>query len=82
MATHTTEVVSYQKLSNGQAAVVIRCCGNASTDFPHTFSFTGDAAQRAQNLQSAHGQCAQQHQAQIDSDAGLPALMEPETHNL
>jgi len=32
---HETEIVKFEKLSNGQFSITIRCCGNASTDYTH-----------------------------------------------
>jgi hypothetical protein len=70
---HTTEVVKYEKLSNGQFAVTIRCCGNASTDWSHTMAaeVAADPERRAASLAEAKQSCAALHQHALDAEAGL-----------
>lgn len=81
--THTTEVVKYEKLSNGQYSYCIRCCGNASTDSWNTLDVTSPETDRAQAMQAAHARVAQEHQASIDAQAEVAIQMgATETHNL
>lgn len=70
---HSTEVVRYEKKSNGQFAVIIRCCGNASTDHPHTMAaeVAADADKRVLSITGAREFCAKQHQAALDAEAAL-----------
>lgn len=83
MATHTTEVVEYKKLSNGQYAYCIRCCGNASTDSWQTLDAATPEADRATAIQAAHARVAQEHQAAMDAQSEVAAQMgSTETHNL
>lgn len=75
---HTTEIVKYEKLSNAQFSVVIRCCGHEDTDHPHTMAFLADPVQRAANLAEVHKFVAAQHEAALSTavefadKAGVP----------
>jgi len=60
---HSTEIIEYKKLSNGQFAVRIRCCGNESTDHWHTMVFLHDPVERAANLEKIKQLVADQHEA-------------------
>lgn len=75
--THTTEVVEYKKLSNGQFAVIIRCCGNASTDWSHTMAaeVASDSTRRTASLDTARGACSALHQHALDAEAALLSEM-------
>lgn len=70
---HSTEVVRYEKKSNGQFAVTIRCCGNASTDHPHTMAaeVAADPERRRKSMDEQREFCAQQHQHALDGEAAL-----------
>jgi len=45
MATHTAAIQEAKQLSDGQVAVRIRCCGDATTDSWHTITLTGGTPQ-------------------------------------
>lgn len=72
---HTTEIVEYKKLSNGQFSVLIRCCGNSSTDHWHTMAFVADPIQREQNLNAEREKVAMEHEAAITGEAAALGLM-------
>ncbi len=61
---HITEIVKYEKLSNGQFAVTIRCCANPASDHAHTVAaeVAGDLQKLAASLSAARDFCATQHE--------------------
>lgn len=69
--THTTEIVQYKKLSNGQFSYCVRCCGNQSTDSWHTLDFSGDPAERARALDAARQRVASEHDAAVKAEAEI-----------
>jgi len=70
---HTTEIVKYEKLSNGQFAVTIRCCANPATDHAHTVAaeLAGDGNKLAASLSAAREFCAAQHENAEKAAAAL-----------
>lgn len=70
---HTTEVIHFQKLSNGQFLAVIRCCGNASTDWPHTMAaeVVADDTKRFASIGKARTDCAALHESAIQAELKL-----------
>jgi hypothetical protein len=60
---HKTEIVKFEKLSNGQCVAVIRCCGHPDTDHAHTMNFLADKETRAAVLAEVHKFVAAQHEA-------------------
>jgi len=70
---HTTEVIHFSKLSNGQFCAVIRCCGNASTDWSHTMAaeVVADDIKRGSSIGIARQQCADLHEAAIKAESAL-----------
>ena len=44
MTTHASKLIGRKKLTDGQFAVLIRCCGDQTTDSWHTLSVTKDTA--------------------------------------
>lgn len=69
---HNTELVAWKKLSNGQHAVCIRCCGDEGTDHWHGMNLMAtdangilqpvDPTQRDANLAEMHKFVAAQHE--------------------
>lgn len=74
---HITEMVKYEKRSNGQFSVHIRCCGNAATDVAHTLdaAVAADPEKRKASLEPVHKACAALHEQAMQSEAGLVAEM-------
>lgn len=70
---HTTEIVKYEKLSNGHFAVVVRCCGNASTDWSHTMAaqVASDPHKRSASINEARQKCADLHDHAIKAEHAL-----------
>lgn len=81
---HTTEIVEYKKIANGLVSALIRCCGSASTDHWHTMavSVAADPVTRAASLAPQRDFVAAQHEAAIQSEAGLidDVMAPPVTH--
>ncbi len=75
--THTTEIVAYKKLSNGQMAVVIRCCGDASAEWTHTMAAAvlADPAKRSASIDAARQLAVKAHQERMDAEAAAVELM-------
>jgi hypothetical protein len=65
---HSTEIVAWKKLSNGQHSVCIRCCGDEGTDHWHSMSVVTpqgqpvDRALRDVNLAAVRSFVASQHE--------------------
>lgn len=82
---HTTEIIEYRKVSNGQVAARIRCCGNASTDHWHTMavSVASDPAARAASLGQQRDFVATQHDQAIQAESGMidEVNAEPKEHS-
>lgn len=70
---HTTEIVYFQKLSNGQFLAVIRCCGNASTDSPHVMAaeVVADDEKRFASIGKARQDCAELHEKALQAELKL-----------
>lgn len=70
---HTTEVIHFQKLSNGLFCAVIRCCGNASTDWSHTMAaeVVADDQKRFASIGEARQKCADLHEAAQQAELKL-----------
>jgi hypothetical protein len=70
---HTTEIVEYKKISNGQVSCLIRCCGNASTDHWHTMavSVASDPVARAASLAPQRDFVANQHEQANKAESGM-----------
>ena len=69
--THTTEIVAYKKLSNGQYSYCIRCCGNASTDSWHTMDAATDPTSRAASISAARVRVATEHEATTQAETEI-----------
>ena len=61
---HTTEIVEFKKISNGQFSYLIRCCGDQSTDHWHTLGV--NVADRIASLQVAREYVAAQHEKSLE----------------
>ena len=70
---HTTEVIHFQKLSNGQFLAMVRCCGNPSTDWPHVMAaeVLADDEKKKASIQYAREQCAKLHDAAQQAELQL-----------
>jgi hypothetical protein len=70
---HSTEIVEVKKLSNGQVAAKIRCCGDASTDHWHTMAVqvASDPETRKASLDPQRQFVAEQHEHAIKAAEGL-----------
>lgn len=70
---HSTEVVEYKKLSNGQFSVKIRCCGNASTDWTHTMAadVAADSVKRATSIDAARVNASNLHEKAMLAENAL-----------
>jgi len=70
---HATEIVEVKKLSNGQVAAKIRCCGDASTDHWHTMAVqvASDLDSRKASLDPIRQFVAEQHEHAIKAADGL-----------
>lgn len=78
---HTTEIIRYEKLSNGQFAVIIRCCGNAGTDHAHTMAVSQSAEDRAKSIAGARAAVAKQHEDAIQAEMHVIGMLGSiETH--
>ena len=75
--THTTEIVGYKKLSNGQMNVVIRCCGDPSTDWNHTMAaeVLATPEKRSKSIDAARQLAVKAHQERVDAEAAAVSLM-------
>ena len=74
---HTSRIVAKKKLADGQIAVLIQCCDDATHQSWHTFSVTKDTqttdltawlAERQQHVQDGHA-------AALAVDAHLDSLI-------
>lgn len=74
---HTTEIVGYEKLSNGQFAVYIRCCGNASTEYRHTMagSVMASPQKRKASIKGARLRAVEEHENSLKAEAAAVELM-------
>ena len=74
---HVAAVVEKKKLSDGQIAVCLRCCADATTDSWHTLSITAEStpADLTAWLDSRKAAVEALHQAHQDADAALQNLM-------
>lgn len=70
---HATEIVEVKKLSNGQVAAKIRCCGDASTDHWHTMAVqvASDPDSRKASIDPVRQFVADQHEHAINAADGL-----------
>lgn len=70
---HSTEVVSFKKLSSGKFSLTVRCCGNASTDWPHemTAEDLADDDKRFASITKARQDCADLHEAAQQAESKL-----------
>jgi hypothetical protein len=61
---HTTEIVRWEKKGNAIVEYVIRCCGNASTDWAHPMavSVASDPDKKKSSLDEARQKCAALHE--------------------
>ena len=70
---HITDIVKYEKLSNGQVSIVVRCCGNAHTDYSHVMAV--EVAANSETLKAsingARERCAVLHQQAQDSETNM-----------
>lgn len=71
---HTTELIGSRKISNGQFAIDILCCGEHA--HPHTIGseVMNNPAKLAQSIQYAHTQAAADHAAANALESDLEAL--------
>lgn len=70
---HVTEVVGFKKLSSGKFSLMIRCCGNPSTDWPHemTAEDVADDEKRFASIGEARQKCAELHEAAQQAEQKL-----------
>lgn len=73
MANHTTEIVHFQKLSNGQFLAMVRCCNNPSTDWPHVMAaeVLADDEKKKASISFAKQKCAELHEAAQKAELSL-----------
>ena len=69
---HTTQVVKMEKINSSQWVATIRCCNDASTDFPANMadSVVADPKEKKRSLGEAHKIAADNHQKMLDAEAG------------
>lgn len=74
---HTTEVVEYKKLSNGQFAICVRCCGNAGTDSRQTMvaSVMAVKKQRDALIKKLRARVSEEHELALKAEAAAVELM-------
>ena len=74
---HQTEIVGYKKINNGQFAVCIRCCGNASTDSWHTMAANvmADPKKRKDSIKAARARTAKAHGDALKAEEAAIELM-------
>ena len=74
---HETEIVEYKKLSDGQFAVKVRCCGDEQHDSWHTVDAKVllDPAAYVASLSAHRARVATDHQASILAENVLKALV-------
>ena len=74
---HTTEIVEFKKLSNGQFAICIRCCGNPSTDSWHTMAadVMATSKKKKESVGLAQKKVAKEHDDAIKAEAAAIELM-------
>ena len=80
---HQTEIVGYEKISNGQFAVYFRCCGNALTEYRHTMAGTvmADPKKRKASIKAARLRTAKEHDDALKAEeAGIEIMGKKETH--
>lgn len=70
---HSTEIVHFQKLSNGQFLATVRCCNNPSTDWPHVMAaeVVADDAKKLASIADARKKCADLHEAAQQAELKL-----------
>lgn len=61
---HTTEIVKWEKKGSAIVEYVIRCCGVASTDWPHPMAVSvgADPERKKASLDEARQKCAELHE--------------------
>ena len=66
---HTVEITNHKQLSNGQLAVLGRCCGDDSTQSWHTMAsaVVTDPTKLQDSLNWFHNRVATEHEAMIQS---------------
>ena len=74
---HTTELVGYKKLSNGQFAVCIRCCGNPASDSWHAMAASVMAVkkQRDASIKKQRVRVSEEHENSLKAEAAAVELM-------
>lgn len=74
---HHTEIVGYKKVNNGQFAVCIRCCGNASTDSWHAMAASVMAVkkQREASIKKQRVRVSEEHELALKAEAAAVELM-------
>jgi len=74
---HETEVKKVEKLDNGQWVIVIRCCANPSTDYPHTVDagVMADPAKKLQSITDARLRAAHEHENDLLAEQASMELL-------
>lgn len=75
--THSSEIVAYKKLSNGQFSFCVRCCDNPSTDSWHTVSgdIMATPKKRKESISGAMMKVAKEHEAAIKAEEAAVEVM-------
>ena len=74
---HTTEIVEYKKLSNGQFSFCVRCCGDAGTDSWQTMAAAVMAVkkQREASIKKQRLRVSEEHELALKAEAAAVELM-------
>lgn len=67
---HTTEIVAYKKLSDGQFALCVRCCNDTMHDSWHTVDATVmlDPVKYAASLDAHRDKVAASHEVAVQAE--------------
>ena len=68
---HLTEIIEYKKLSNGQFAFCVRCCGNASTDNWQTMAASVMAVKKQRDalIKKLRVRVSEEHELALKAEA-------------
>jgi hypothetical protein len=75
--THTTEIVEWKQVNDGQFSVMVRCCGDASTDSWHTMAanVVTDDARRQESINAHLAFVSGNHEAALRAAVKLADLV-------
>ena len=74
---HTTEIVEYKKLSNGQFSFCVRCCGDAGTDSWQTMAASVITAKKQRDalIKKLRLRVSEEHEKALKAEAAALELM-------